>query len=290
MTEIENPTHRVAVVGTGAIGGAVARTLLAGGRDVVVWNRTASRAAGLVDAGARAAGTVAEAVSSSDLALLTLTDHAAVRECLAALEPDLSGRTIVALCTGTAADARRAAELVAARGAHYLDAGLQISPEMIGTREATILYSGSRTAFDRHATTLRLVSEPRFVGDAPDAAAIWDLALFGVWYDAQLGLLRAVDTVRAAGIDVTEFAATAATPLGHVVTAVPATVAEVRAGDYPAGPASLTEHLTVVRHLVELRAGNRLGDGGLPAVAATIAALAADGRGAQGLTATIADQ
>ncbi|MBG0830088.1 NAD(P)-dependent oxidoreductase [Planomonospora sp. ID67723] len=287
MTEIENSTPRVTVIGTGAIGSAVVRRLLAGGRDVVVWNRTASRSARLVEEGALPAGSIREAISSSPLVLLTLTDHAAVRQCLAALDTDLSGRTIVAMCTGTADDARSAAQRVAALGARYLDAGIQASPDMIGTDAATILYSGHRSAFEQHAAALGLLSRPRFVGEAPEAAAIWDLALFGVWYDAQLGLLRALETVREAGIDVAEFSRTAGLQLGHVVEAVPGTVSELLRADYPAGPAGLTEHLAVIRHLVVLRSGRRLGDGGLPEVAARIEALIADGRGGEGLTATI---
>ncbi|RKS71868.1 6-phosphogluconate dehydrogenase-like protein [Actinomadura pelletieri DSM 43383] len=287
MAENKHARSRVAVVGTGAIGTAVARRLLGGGHEVVVWNRTASRTSGAVDAGASAAGSVAEAAASSDLILLTLTDHAAVRDCLDRLDADVSGRTIVALTTGTADDAREAARRVTALGAHYLDAGLQTSPEMIGTAAATILYSGSRTAFEEHRATLGLLSEPRFVGDAPDAAAIWDLALFGVWYDAQLGLLRALDTVQAAGIDVAGFSSTAAAQLGHVVSAVPDTVSEVERADYPRGPANLAEHLVVLRHLIELRAGRPLGDGGLAPVADRIQRLIADGREAEGLTATI---
>ncbi|GIH80307.1 NAD(P)-binding domain-containing protein [Planobispora longispora] len=287
MTETRSSARRVVVIGTGAVGGAVARRLLAGGREVVVWNRTAGRSAGLVDAGALPAGSVREAVSSGDLILLTLTDYAAVRQCLAELDMDLSGRTIVGMYTGTADEARRAARRAAVLGASYLDAGIQASPETIGTGAAIILYSGSRPAFEEHGATLGLLSEPRFVGEAPEAAAVWDLTLFGVWYDAQLGLLRALDTVREAGIDVAEFSRAAAAQLGHVVTGVPGTVSELSRSIYPAGPADLTEHLTVVRHLIGLRAGRRLGDGGLPAVAARIEALIGDGRGDEGLGATI---
>ncbi len=82
----------------------------------------------------------------------------------------------------------------------YLDAGAQASPEMIGTHEATLLSTGSVKAFERHRDTLRLLSTARFVGQAPEAAAVRDLALFGVWYDAQLGVLRAMDVTRRAGV------------------------------------------------------------------------------------------
>jgi 3-hydroxyisobutyrate dehydrogenase-like beta-hydroxyacid dehydrogenase len=278
--------QRVTVVGTGAIGSAVTHRLLTGGREVTVWNRTAARSAELVEAGAVRAETLAEAASSSELIVLTLTDYAAVQECLAQLH-ELSGRTIVAMCTGTADNARAAAQHVISAGGRYLDAGIQASPEMIGTAAATILYSGSPEAFKEHLSTLELLSTPRFVGDPPDAAAIWDLALFGVWYDAQLGLLRALHAVGPAGIDVAEFGETAATQLGHVLTAVPTTVSQVRQAEYPPGPADLSEHLTVIQHLIDLRGGSRLGDGGLATVARTIEALIADGHGHEGLSACV---
>jgi hypothetical protein len=44
--------------------------------------------------------------------------------------------------------------------------------------------------------------------------------------------------------------------------------------------------LTVVRHLIDLRAGRPLGAGGLSEVAARIEALIANGHGGEGLTAT----
>lgn len=288
MTETKASGYRIAVIGTGAIGDAIARRLIAADHDVVVWNRTASRSAELVDAGALPAGSVGEAASSATLVLLTLTDYVAVQQCLAELDGDLSGRTIVAMCTGTADDAERAAQRVAALRVSYLDAGIQASPDMIGTEAATILYSGSRPAFDRHRAVLELLSTPRFVGESPQAAAIWDLALFGLWYDAQLGLLRALDTVRESGIDVVEFVDTAVKQLGNVVTEAPVTASDLLRGSFPAGPATLPEHLTVIRHLTRLRDGQALGDGGLAAVAARIETLIEQGLEGEGLTATIA--
>jgi 3-hydroxyisobutyrate dehydrogenase-like beta-hydroxyacid dehydrogenase len=273
----------VAVIGTGAIGRAVTRLLLANGHRVTVWNRTPHRAAELVAAGAVQARELPDAVRA-DLILLCLTDYAAVHSCLTGV---LSGRTVVAMCTGTPLDARETARRVEGLGGRYLDAGVQAAPDTLGTDAATILYSGDRAAFDRHRSTLALLSGPRFVGTAPDAAATWDLALFGAWYDAQLGVLRALDAVRRAGVDVAEFSATAATQLGHVVAGLPGTVAEILDGSYPAGPATLAEHLPVIRHLIAERAGSPVGDGGLPAVAQRIEALVAAGRGGEGLTSTV---
>jgi 3-hydroxyisobutyrate dehydrogenase-like beta-hydroxyacid dehydrogenase len=287
MVDVKKSTRTVTVIGTGAIGRAVVHRLLATGHEVTVWNRTEGRAAELVAAGAVLAGSVQEAMSSSALVLLTLKDYAAVEQCLAEVDAELSGKTIVGMYTGTANEARLAAQRVTSLGGQYLDAGLQSTPEMIGTDAATIVYGGSRQGFDQHQPTLELLSRPRLVGEAPEAAAVWDIVLFGVWYDAQLGLLRAIDAARAAGIDVVEFSQTAHTQLGYVVDEVSATVAEIQQGTYPPGPATLTEHVTVLRHLIELRTGGRLGDGGLADVVSRVEALIADGRGDEGLTATI---
>ncbi|PZG02338.1 hypothetical protein [Micromonospora deserti] len=98
------------------------------------------------------------------------------------------------------------------------------------------MFSGARHAFEQHQRTFQLLSKPRYVGEAPEAAAVWDLALFGVWYDAQLGLLRALDVAREAGIDVVEFAHTASAQLGHVVATVSATVSELQQATYPRAP------------------------------------------------------
>ncbi len=57
MTSSPQSSNRtaVAVLGTGSMGPPIARNLLAAGFPVSVWNRTAARAAPLVDDGARLA-------------------------------------------------------------------------------------------------------------------------------------------------------------------------------------------------------------------------------------------
>jgi 3-hydroxyisobutyrate dehydrogenase len=68
----------VAVLGTGIMGGAVARRLLAEGFAVRVWNRTHERAASLADEGAALADSPADAVDQADFVLTMLTDGGAV--------------------------------------------------------------------------------------------------------------------------------------------------------------------------------------------------------------------
>jgi 3-hydroxyisobutyrate dehydrogenase len=68
----------VAVLGTGIMGGAVTRRLLAAGFAVRVWNRTPERAAALAGEGAALADSPADAADQADFVLTMLTDGGAV--------------------------------------------------------------------------------------------------------------------------------------------------------------------------------------------------------------------
>jgi len=70
---------RLAVVGTGVIGGGMAVNLLRNGHQVAVWNRTAENAANVVDAGATLAATPAEAARGADVVFEATADDASSR-------------------------------------------------------------------------------------------------------------------------------------------------------------------------------------------------------------------
>jgi 3-hydroxyisobutyrate dehydrogenase len=71
---------KTAVLGTGRMGAALAGRLLAGGHQVVVWNRSPGKATEVVKAGAVEAGSLAEAVKAAEVVLTSLSDDAAVRQ------------------------------------------------------------------------------------------------------------------------------------------------------------------------------------------------------------------
>lgn len=284
MSSTTEAPSAVSVVGLGAIGSRVAQALLAARAAVTVWNRNPTRVDPLITQGAVRAPSVADAAAASPLVILALTDYAAVTEVLDASSAALSGRTVVTLSTGSPDEARRAAHSAEQAGAAYLDGGVQTGPEAIGSAGATFLYSGPRAVFDHHRRALETIGSPRYLGTDPGAAAVWDLALFGLWYDAQIGYLRALETVRAAGIDLETFADPAGTQLGHVTDAAVDTAREVATGTFPRGPATLSEHAPVLDRLLALRRDQRLGTGDLERIQHLVSHRIARGHGHQGLT------
>ncbi len=68
---------RVAILGTGKMGGAIARRLKAEGHDLTLWNRTRQRAEAL--GVGRVAATPAEAADNAEVVISILTDADAIR-------------------------------------------------------------------------------------------------------------------------------------------------------------------------------------------------------------------
>ncbi|GLZ10775.1 6-phosphogluconate dehydrogenase [Actinomadura sp. NBRC 104425] len=223
----------VALLGLGAMGTALADALLAAGHRLTVWNRTPARADALVERGAVRAGTPAEAFASADVSIICILDYADVHTLVDEAGQALRGRTLVNLTNGAPAEARTLAEKVSALGAEYLDGGIMAVPEMIAQPVATLLYSGSAAAFEKHREVLDVFGRSVYLGDDPGTAPLHDLALLSGMYGMIGGFLHAAALVRASGGEVAEFARDELVPwLRAMLGAVPAWAAQVDARDY----------------------------------------------------------
>lgn len=177
---------KIAVLGTGLMGSAFARVLIAGGHDVTVWNRTPERCASLVASGARHAFTVDEAIAVSDLLLVIVLDQDAVHDLFE--DQLVDGKTIVNYTTGTAAQAVAQQAALTTRGARYSDAVIAAYPDDIGSREALIYYAGDESV---HAEFLDVFTElsglAQFVGTEPGNANVLDAAWVGGFHCNAIG-------------------------------------------------------------------------------------------------------
>ncbi|HBF85215.1 MAG TPA: dehydrogenase [Streptomyces sp.] len=206
MSETPSPTPPLTLLGLGAMGTALARTWLAAGHPLTVWNRTPHRAAPLAAEGAVVAETARDAVAANGLVVVCLLDDASVGETLEGV--DLAGRDLVDLTTGTPGEARARAVWARARGARFLDGGIMAVPPMIGVPESGgyVLYSGSRALFDAHAPTLARPAGTRYVGEDPGFAALHDVALLSAMNGMFAGMAHAFALIRREEIAPAEFA------------------------------------------------------------------------------------
>ena len=142
---------RVAVLGLGRMGAALAARLLDEGHELVVWNRSPGKAGELVDDGAKEASSVGEAVSMVETAITFLSNDEAVRQ--VALDRDgvvasLGSESIYVECS-TVSPAL-AAELGDAAGAERFAAmPVMGSPAAVRSGQASYLVAGSDDVVDR---------------------------------------------------------------------------------------------------------------------------------------------
>ncbi|MFF1511477.1 NAD(P)-dependent oxidoreductase [Streptomyces sp. NPDC058326] len=196
----------VTLLGLGAMGTALARTWLAAGHPLTVWNRTRARADALAAEGAKAADSASAAVAASPLVIVCLLDDDSVGTALDGV--DLTGKDLVNLTTTTPAQARARAAWAEERGARYLDGGIMAVPPMVGIPEAGgyVFYSGSRELFELHQEALAVPVGTTYVGEDAGFAALHDVALLSAMYGMFAGATHAFALVRRENIDPVAFA------------------------------------------------------------------------------------
>ncbi len=143
---------RIALLGTGLMGYALAERLLGQGAELSVWNRTRSKAEPLGALGAQVFGTGREAIESTGeggLVLAMLRDAAAVRSALADALPALAGKTFVQMSTIAPGESRALAEEIEAAGAGYLEAPVLGSTPQAKSGALQVLVGGDPDLFAR---------------------------------------------------------------------------------------------------------------------------------------------
>ncbi|MFB4194054.1 NAD(P)-dependent oxidoreductase [Streptomyces carpaticus] len=242
----------VTVLGLGAMGSALSTAFLDGGHPVTVWNRTPAKAGPLTARGAVAAADPREAVRAADLVVLCVLDYAAAYDTLGAVGDALNGRALVHLTNGTPAQAREFAQWATQRGAHYVDGGIMSTPPMIGDSGSLVLYSGDRTGFDAHRSTLERLGAARWLGSDPGAAALHDIALLSGMYGLFAGHLHAAALIASEGGSVTEFTTELLIPfLERMMVPMKYSSREIDSGEFADQEASIAMQATAFVNIIE---------------------------------------
>jgi 3-hydroxyisobutyrate dehydrogenase len=135
---------RVAFLGLGRMGSAMASRLLAVGFELTVYNRTRARAKPLVDAGAHLAATPRDACAGADAVIAMTADDVSSKAMWlgaeGALAAELAPSTLALECSTVSHEwAMTLGRCVAERGWRYLDAPVTALPAAAAAGEMTLL-------------------------------------------------------------------------------------------------------------------------------------------------------
>lgn len=158
-------------IGLGMLGRTIAARLVSQGVDLMVWNRSPGKSAGL---GASVAAGPRELAGERDIIFLNLFDSEAVEQVIFGPggigEAGLSGKTIIDTTTNHFARVTGFHERVEQRGGSYLEAPVLGSVIPASEGNLTVLVSGKEESFTRVRPLLDLIGSRIFYLPEPSAA------------------------------------------------------------------------------------------------------------------------
>lgn len=162
-------------VGLGVMGGRIARRLLDAGHRVTGYNRTASKAAWLVEAGMTLADTPRDVAEAADVTFSMVTNTAALRAVVEGADGVIAGlgpgKLYVDMSTVSPAESREIAACVAETGARMLDAPVSGSVVTLEGGRLSIMVGGEAGDVDRAMPVLLDIGpKVTHVGGNGDAA------------------------------------------------------------------------------------------------------------------------
>jgi 3-hydroxyisobutyrate dehydrogenase len=143
-------SHTIGWIGTGRMGFAMARRLLAAGCDVAVYNRTRSKAQHLAGLGAKVVDSPAE-LADRDIVFSMVSTGDDLNEVVSGKQGVLAGRSVPKLLVDCSSVSERASSMVRARalerGVRMIAAPVSGNAKVVEAGKLSIVASGSRDAF-----------------------------------------------------------------------------------------------------------------------------------------------
>src|ERR1700733_12823961 len=186
-------SYKVAVIGAGRIGSALATAVFHKGFATTVWNRNGAKTEVLSRLGLNVAQSIEESFREADIVVISVSDYASTRQLLRQpdIENALRGKIVVQLSSGTPKEAREIDTWARRYGIAYIDGAILGSPAWIGTPACTFFYSGPAEVFDRAKPVLIAFGDRTlFVGHEIGHASAFDVAVLTFGVSARVGFLQ----------------------------------------------------------------------------------------------------
>ena len=164
-------TAKVSFLGTGLMGGHMARNILKAGFSLTAWNRTLAKAQALIADGADVPATAAEAIAEADIVITMLSDGPTVHDLLfdQELAAAMKAETLlIDMSSIKPSEARTHAALMRERGLHHLDAPVSGGTKGAEAGSLAIMAGGDEAVFTRAVSVLSAMGRPVRVG--PDGS------------------------------------------------------------------------------------------------------------------------
>jgi 3-hydroxyisobutyrate dehydrogenase-like beta-hydroxyacid dehydrogenase len=169
---------KIGFIGLGNMGAGMARNLIKAGHDLIVYNRTRSRAEELQSFGAKVADTPAAAAAGTEVFITMLADDRAVQDVIfepgRAIDSLSAGAVHISMSTISVALSRRLQKAHAEKNQHYVAAPVFGRPDGAATAKLFIVAAGPSQQIEKFRSLFDAMGQKLFVinQDAPAANLI----------------------------------------------------------------------------------------------------------------------
>ena len=198
----------VSVIGLGAMGAGIARTLVDKGCRVSVWNRTRAKVDALVSIGAIGCDTPGDALDANTHVIVCLSDYEVWQRIIEthSLSSRFKDTGIIQLTTGTIDDVQAHAALIREHGGRLVEGAVMCYPRNLGTEEASLLLSGEPGFLAECAPILNMLDANwTNLGEDINRPSVLSRSLMSGLTGAMMGLVNGAAICRAGGVPLDVF-------------------------------------------------------------------------------------
>ncbi len=208
MSDNHPSIRNISVIGLGAMGTGIARTLLEGGCQVSVWNRSREKVEALVSHGAIPCDTPQDALDANTHVIVCLSDYPVWQTIIEAhnLASHFDETCIIQLTTGTIDEVQAHAALIHANGGRLTDGSVMCYPSNLGTDAASLLMAGASDVLDECDPILSILDGNwTNLGEDINGPAILSRSLMAGMTASIMGLVNGAAICRAGGVSLDVF-------------------------------------------------------------------------------------
>jgi 3-hydroxyisobutyrate dehydrogenase-like beta-hydroxyacid dehydrogenase len=196
----------VAVLGTGRMGAAMARTLRQAGFDVVLYNRSADSAQALADeVGATAVSTPREAAAAAQVVISSLADDTAVTEVYSGPDGAAAGlgegAVVLEMSTIDPGTVAEIAPAIEAAGATLIDAPVSGSVPLVEQGALTVMAGGTGEGMETARPVLDALAAKVYEVGELGSGATMKLAVNAIVHAVNIAVAEALVLAEEAGVD-----------------------------------------------------------------------------------------
>ncbi|MCI1649470.1 NAD(P)-dependent oxidoreductase [Bifidobacterium tibiigranuli] len=194
---------KVTVLGTGIMGGGIAKTLAAAGFAVTAWNRTPAHAEPLREYGVKVESELADALAEADVILVVVYDAASVLDVLGrGIGAAFADAVWVQMATIGVEGAHHVAQLAEQQGAHLVETMMMGSKDQAESGALTLIAGGQRALFDQAGPVLDAISTKLvYCGESVGSGSVVKLAC-NLWLACiTSAACQSVELLKGEGVD-----------------------------------------------------------------------------------------